>query len=67
MVEGFLDKKFDKIEQSNKDFNFLVSFAFLYIEEGKTELGFVKIPFVSEDQTEELMKALKEGIKFIKN
>ena len=67
LVEGFLDKKFEKIEINSKNFDFLLSFGFLMVNEKKeTEFGFAKIPFTDEGQAELLKKAFEEAFAFMK-
>ena len=67
LVEGFLDKKFEKIEINSKNFDFILSFGFLMVNEKKeTEFGFAKIPFTDEGQAELLKKAFEEAFTFMK-
>ena len=67
LVEGFLDKKFEKIEINSKNFDFILSFGFLMVNEKKeTEFGFAKIPFTDEGQAELLKKAFEEAFVFMK-
>ena len=67
LVEGFLDNKFDKIEINSKNFDFILSFGFLMVNEKKeTDFGFAKIPFTDESQAELLKKAFEEAFEFIK-
>ena len=66
IVEGFLDKKFEKIEINSKNFDFLLSFEFLMVNEKKEpEFGFAKIPFTDENQANSLKKSFEEAFSFI--
>ena len=65
LVEGFIDKKFDKIDINNKDFNYVVSFGIIMMIEGKPELGFIKIPFKNEESANELKEAFGKAILFL--
>ena len=65
LVEGFIDKKFDKIDINNKDFNYVVSFGIIMMIEGKPELGFIKIPFKNEENANKLKDAFDKAILFL--
>ena len=65
MVEGFIDKKFDKFDIYNKDFNYVVSFGIIKMNEGKPELGLIKIPFKNEENANELKDAFGKAIMFL--
>lgn len=65
LVEGFVDKKFNKFDIINKDFNYVVSFGIIMINEGKLELGYIKIPFKNEENANELKEAFGKAILFL--
>ena len=65
LVEGFLDKKFEKCDILNKNFNFVASFAFIMMNEGSPELGFIKIPFKNEQNAKELKEAFEKAISYL--
>ena len=65
LVEGFINKKFDKLDISNKDFNFVLSFGIIMMIEGKPELGFIKIPFKNEENANKLKDAFDKAILFL--
>ena len=65
IVEGFVDKKFDKFDIINKDFNFVVSFGIIMVSDGKPEFGYIKIPFKSEENANELKDAFEKALVFI--
>ena len=65
IVEGLVDKKFDKIEITNKDFNYVVSFGFVMMTEGKPTLGYIRIPFSDEEKAKNLKEAFTKAISFI--
>ena len=65
LVEGFVDKKFDKFDIYSKDFNYVVSFGIIMINEGKPELGYIKIPFKSEENANALKEAFGKALLFL--
>ena len=65
LVEGFLDKAFNKFDILSKDFNCVVCFGIIMIKDGKPEIGFIKIPFKSENNANELKKYFDEAMEFI--
>ena len=65
LVEGFLDKKFNKFDIHNKEFKYVVSFGIIMMGSGKPELGYLKIPFTSEEDANRLKKAFDEAIDFL--
>ena len=65
LVEGFLDKSFNKFDILSKDFNCVVCFGIIMIKDGKPDSGFIKIPFKSEDNANELKKYYDEAMVFI--
>ena len=65
IVEGFIDKKFDKFDITNKDFNFVVSFGIIMVNDGKPVFGYIKIPFKSEENANELKDAFEKALEFI--
>ena len=65
IVEGLVDKKFDKVEITNKDFNYVVSFGFVMMIEGKPTLGYLRIPFTDEEKAKDLKEAFTKAISFI--
>jgi hypothetical protein len=65
IVEGLVDKKFDKVEITNKDFNYVVSFGFVMMSEGKPTLGYLRIPFIDEQKAKDLKEAFTKAISFI--
>ena len=65
LVEGFLDKKLEKFDILNKNFNFVVSFGIIMMNEGKPELGFIKIPFKNEQSAKDLKEAFGKAISFL--
>ena len=66
IVEGLVDKKFEKVDITNKDFNYVVSFGFIMMIEGKPELGYIRIPFTDEKKAKELKEAFTKAISFVK-
>ena len=66
LVEGFLDKKFNKFDIFNKDFDYVVCFGIIMINEGKPDIGFIKIPFKNEETAKELKAAFEKALDFIK-
>ena len=65
LVEGFVDKKFDKFDIYNKEFNYVVSFGIIMMVDGKPELGYIKIPFKNEENSNQLKEAFAEAISFL--
>lgn len=65
LVEGFIDKQFDKIDIYNKNFNYVVCLGIVKIVEGKPELGLIKIPFKNEEGANELKDAFNNAIQFL--
>ena len=65
LVEGFIDKKINKLEINNKDFNYIVSFGIIMMVEEKPELGFIKIPFKNEENANVLKNAFEKAILFL--
>ena len=65
IVEGFIDKKLDKFEIYNKDFNYVVCFGIIMINDGTPQLGYIKIPFKTEENANALREAYKNAINFI--
>ena len=65
LAEGFLDKKFNKFDILSKEFNYVVCFGIIMVNEGKPEIGFIKIPFKNEDIANELKKKFEEAMEFI--
>ena len=65
IVEGFIDKKFDKFDIYNKEFNYVVSFGIIMMNDGKPEFGYIKIPFKSEENANALKDAFEKAILFI--
>ena len=66
LVEGFLDTKFNKFDIFSKEFNYVVCFGIIMINEGKPDIGFIKIPFKNEDNANELKEAFEKAMEFIK-
>ena len=66
LVEGFLDNKFNKFDIFSKEFNYVVCFGIIMINEGKPDIGFIKIPFKNEDNANELKEAFEKAMEFIK-
>lgn len=65
LVEGFIDKQFDKIDIYSKNFNYVVCLVFVKIVEGKPDLGSIKIPFKSEEDANALKEAFNNAIQFL--
>lgn len=65
LVEGFIDKQFDKIDIYSKNFNYVVCLGILRIVEGKPELGSIKIPFNNEEDANALKEAFNNAIQFL--
>ena len=65
LVEGFIDKKFDKIDIYSKNFNYVVCLGIVKMVEGKPELGSIKIPFKSEEDANALKTAFEKAIQFL--
>ena len=66
LVEGFLDPKFNKFDIFNKEFDYVVCFGIIMINEGKPEIGFIKIPFKNEDTAKELKEAFEKALDYTK-
>ena len=66
LVEGFIDKQFDKIDIYSKNFNYVVCLGIVRIVEGKPELGSIKIPFHNEEDANALKEAFNTAITFLK-
>ena len=66
LVEGFIDKQFDKIDIYSKNFNYVVCLGIVRIVEGKPELGSIKIPFHNEEDANALKEAFNNAITFLK-
>lgn len=65
LVEGFLDKKFNKFDILSKDFNYVVCFGIIMMNDGKPEIGFIKIPFKNEENANNLKKSFEKAMEFI--
>ena len=65
LVEGFIDKQFDKIDIYSKNFNYVVCLGIVKIVDGKPELGSIKIPFKSEEDANALKDAFNNAIQFL--
>ena len=65
LVEGFLDNEFKKCDILSKDFDSVVCFGIILINEGKPDIGFIKIPFKNEDSAKELKQAFDNAMKII--
>ena len=65
LVEGFLDNKFNKFNIFSKDFDFVVCFGIIMINEGKPDFSFIKIPFKNEQNANELKDAYEKAMEFI--
>ena len=65
LVEGFLDKKFNKFDIVSKDFNYVVCFGIIMMNDGKPEIGFIKIPFKNEENANNLKKSFEKAMEFI--
>ena len=65
LVEGFVDKKFDKIYIYSKNFNYVVCLGIVRIVDGKPELGSIKIPFSSEEDANVLKEAFNNALQFL--
>ncbi len=61
-----MDKKFNKFDIFNKDFDYVVCFGIIMINEGKPDIGFIKIPFKNEETAKELKAAFEKALDFIK-
>lgn len=66
LVEGFIDKQFDKIDIYSKNFNYVVCLGIVRVVEGKPELGSIKIPFHNEEDANALKEAFNNAITFLK-
>lgn len=67
LVEGFLEPNFKKIDIINKDFNYVISFGILIMNEGKPDIGLIKIPFKNETYANELKESLEKALKYVEN
>lgn len=67
LVEGFMDVKFNKCDIISKDFNYVVCFGIIMMNENKPDIGFIKIPFKNEDNAKELKKSFDKALEFIQN
>ena len=65
LVEGFLDKKFNKFDIVSKDFNYVVCFGIIMMNDGKPEIGFIKIPFKNEENANNLKQSFEKATEFI--
>ena len=65
LIEGFINKKFNKFEIINKNFNFIVFFNLILMNNNKPELGSIKIQFRSEENAKQLKEAFESAKKFI--
>ena len=65
LVEGFLDKKFNKFDIVSKDFNYVVCFGIIMMNDGKPEIGFIKIPFKNEENANNLRQSFEKAMEFI--
>ena len=65
LVEGFIDKKFNKFEIYNKNFNYVVCLSIIRIVEEKPELAYIKIPFKNEEDSIKMKNAFNEAIAFL--
>ena len=65
LVEGFLDKKFNKFDIVSKDFNYVVCFGIIMMNDEKPEIGFIKIPFKNEENANNLKKSFEKAMEFI--
>ena len=65
LVEGFLDKNLNKFDIYNKDFNYVVCFGIVMMNDGKAEFGYIKIPFKSEESANALKDAFEKAISSI--
>ena len=65
LVEGFIDKKFDKIYIYSKNFNYVVCLGIVRIVDGKPELGSIKIPFNNEEDANVLKEAFNNALQFL--
>ena len=65
LVEGFMDIKFNKCDIISKDFNYVVCFGIIMMNENKPDIGFIKIPFKNEDNAKELKKSFDKALEFI--
>lgn len=65
LVEGFLDKNLNKFDIYNKDFNYVVCFGIIMMNDGKAEFGYIKIPFKSEENANALKDAFEKAISSI--
>ena len=65
LVEGFMDIKFNKCDIISKDFNYVVCFGIIMMNENEPDIGFIKIPFKNEDNAKELKKSFDKALEFI--
>ena len=61
-----MEPNFKKIDIINKDFNYVISFGILIMNEGKPDIGLIKIPFKNEETAKELKAAFEKALDFIK-
>ena len=57
--------KVDVTDIYNKEFNYVVNFGIIMMNEGKPEFGFIKIPFKNEENANELKDAFEKAILFL--
>ena len=65
LVEGFLDTQFKKFDIFTKEFKYVVCFGIIMMNEGKPDIGFIKIPFGDEEIAKELKNAFDKAMEFI--
>ena len=65
LVEGFLDSNFKNLDIINKEFNYVACFGIVMMNEGKPDLGLIKIPFKIEENANNLKKAFEKAMEFI--
>ena len=65
LVEGFLDSNLKKFDILNKDFDYVVCFGIVLINEGKPDIRYIKIPFKGEETANELKQAFEKGLDII--
>ena len=64
-MEGFLDSNLKKFDILNKDFDYVVCFGIVLINEGKPDIRYIKIPFKGEETANELKQAFEKGLDII--
>ena len=65
LVEGFIDIKFNKCDIISKDFNYVVCFGIIMMNENIPDIELIKIPFKNEDNAKELKNSFEKALEFI--